>query len=218
MAKRRIEYMPLDDLLSAERNPKGHAPEVITASVDRFGWIEPIVIDERTGRIVAGHGRRDELARRRDDPDAEIPDGVVVTKGDVWTAPVVRGWASANDDEAEAAGVALNQGTIAGGWIREVLFPVLDHLATTSSLDGTGFTQSDLADLAVLAGPPPDLDALSRSHGDPDERDFWPILRIVVSPATKKAWDSLIGRLDVGDDPDQWVAAIVRLVSGVLPK
>ena len=56
----RIEYVPLDQLKKAPRNPKAHSDDIKT-SIGRFGYVEPIVVDERTGCIVAGHGRREAL-------------------------------------------------------------------------------------------------------------------------------------------------------------
>ena len=43
----RLEWMPLGQIESAKRNPKQHSPEIGT-SIGRFGYVEPIVLDERT--------------------------------------------------------------------------------------------------------------------------------------------------------------------------
>ena len=51
---RRIEYRDLKKLRADPRNPKAHAAEAIEASVSRFGFVEPIVVDERTGFIASG--------------------------------------------------------------------------------------------------------------------------------------------------------------------
>jgi len=61
----RIEYMPLSTLKKWPRNPKRHALAAIDQSYDRFGFTAPILIDERTGLMVAGHGRVDQLAARK---------------------------------------------------------------------------------------------------------------------------------------------------------
>lgn len=145
---RRLEYMPLDEITPALVNAKDHDEALISASVARFGLIESIVMDERTGRLVAGHGRLGELVRARDAGE-EPPDGVVVNRDGTWTAPVQRGWASLNDDEAHAAGVALNQATIAGGMREDVLADLLDGVRqrTDAGLTGTGFAEDVLAGL-----------------------------------------------------------------------
>jgi hypothetical protein len=63
---RRLEYVPLDDLQPAARNPKRHDLPAIGRSIDTFGYVEPVVLDERTGRLVAGHGRVEQLRAARD--------------------------------------------------------------------------------------------------------------------------------------------------------
>jgi ParB-like chromosome segregation protein Spo0J len=55
-ARRRLELVPLSAITGADKNPKRHASEQLGTSIDRFGYVEPVVIDERTGRLVAGHG------------------------------------------------------------------------------------------------------------------------------------------------------------------
>jgi hypothetical protein len=61
----RVDYMPLGALLRAPRNPKSHDIGLIHQSFSRFGYVEPIAINERTGRIVAGHGRLDTLQQKK---------------------------------------------------------------------------------------------------------------------------------------------------------
>lgn len=161
MARRTLVYMPLDELERAPRNAKGHDADLITRSVGRFGFMEPIILDERTGKIVAGHGRLDELLRARDAGERP-PDGVVV-KSRQWTVPVVRGWSSADDLEADAAAVVLNHAVEAGGWETRVLAEVLrDVRESEHGLDGVGFDDRELdamlAELAATDDPPPGAD------------------------------------------------------------
>lgn len=149
--QRRIEYIAIDVLPPADRNAKGHDDALIGASMDRFGFIEPCLLDERTHQLVAGHGRRERLIAKRDAGE-DPPEGIVVHDG-MWTVPVVRGWSSADDAEAEAAGLALNQATIAGGWDSETLAAMLADLAQSArGFDGTGFVQANLDDLLYRLG------------------------------------------------------------------
>lgn len=67
MAKlRRIEYMDLDSIKSAKRNPKKHDIEAIKASYKRFSAQDSPVLDERTKRLLSGHGRIEALIGLRD--------------------------------------------------------------------------------------------------------------------------------------------------------
>lgn len=148
MSGRRLEYVDLDELVPAERNGKGHDSAAIARSVERFGVIEIPVVDERTGRLVAGHGRREDYLDRRERGEP-APEGVRVVKGR-WRVPVVRGWASRDDAEALAAGVALNRSGELGGWVDSLAAILTDLAALEGGLDATGFTDDDLANLLHL--------------------------------------------------------------------
>lgn len=153
MADRRIRYVKLDDLKGNPDNPKGHDLALIGASLDRFGYVEPQTMDERTGLLIAGHGRLEEL-KAKQDAGEPAPDGVR-TRGARWYVPVVYGWASADDDEALAYLVASNESTIAGGWDYPRLAPVLEQVGATSlELVGTGFTRERLDALLDDLRPP----------------------------------------------------------------
>lgn len=165
MAKRKLVYMPLAEIAPADRNPKGHDDDVIAGSIDEFGFLEPMVLDERTGKLIAGHGRRDFLLKAEANGD-ELPDGIVVAKG-VWTAPVVRGFESRDDDHAHAAGVAVNHATIKGGWIMPELVSMLDDLRQTDNLIGTGFDDIDLDRMIEEMVAEQDAQPTARSTPDP---------------------------------------------------
>lgn len=153
MTERSIEYLTLDEILPADQNPKSHDEAGLAASVERFGYVEPITIDERTGNLVAGHGRLAELQARRDRGDPP-PDGVLVDESGAWRAPVVRGWASADDAEAKAYLVASNRLTERGGWHAQGLADMLAELAAGPGLEGVGYDADDLATmLADLVVP-----------------------------------------------------------------
>ena len=47
---RTIEYIPIEDLKENPRNVKDHEIPTVTASISRFGVIDPIVVDARTWR------------------------------------------------------------------------------------------------------------------------------------------------------------------------
>lgn len=154
---RRLEYMPLDELRPDPRNPKQHAIDELRASVGRFGYVEPIVMDDRTGLLVAGHGRRELLLDDREH-DREPPEGVDVDENGAWLVPVVRGWSSVDDDDAAAYLIASNRLVELGGWRPSALADLLTELEQGAGLDGVGYSKSDLdALISALAGPtPPD--------------------------------------------------------------
>lgn len=165
-APRRLEYVPLDELAPATRNAKTHDQAGIGRSVGRFGFMDLPVLDERTGRLVAGHGRRQDLLDRRERGE-DPPDGVEVRRDGTWLVPVVRGWASRSDEEADGAALALNRLTEAGGWSEPVLAEILGGLAqqdmelvAAAGFDA-GLVESILAQASptVEHGQVPDSDA-----------------------------------------------------------
>lgn len=160
---RRVEMMPLAELgkKGNKRNPKAHDLEVIDKSVGRFGYVEPVVLDERTGKIISGHGRTQTLAdmhAREETP----PEGVSVNDNGDWLVPVVRGWASRTDAEANAALISLNRSTELGGWDDTSLLDLLDELSDMDDgLEGIGFDDSDLEKLREQVEAASQVDCLS---------------------------------------------------------
>jgi hypothetical protein len=145
--------MPVAALPPDPRNPKGHALDEIEQSMERFGYVEPVVIDERTGQLLSGHGRREVLLRRRERGDAP-PVGVEIDEAGEWTVQVVRGVRTPNDAEAGAYLVAANRLTERGGWLADPLAAILEELRAGPGFEGTGYTSHDLDTLlGSLKGP-----------------------------------------------------------------
>lgn len=155
-----LDYLPLDDLVPAEENPKNHDEDSLDDSIDEFGYVDPVILDERTGRLVAGHGRTEALQRRRARGE-KPPPGVT----DDWRVPVVRGWASRDDQHAKRYLLGSNKITEAGGWTDDL--PAF--LASLDDLAGSGFTYEEVADLlAAQAEQVGALDPASEWVGMPD--------------------------------------------------
>lgn len=154
---RRVEYVPLDRVLPADRNPKGHDLAGIQGSIARFGFVAPSVIDERTGRLVAGNGRMQALREMRDAGQSP-PAGVQLGPDGTWLVPLLQGWASRSDAEAAAYLVADNEWTTRGGWNEVELGELLTDLASADPdlLGVAGFQESDL--LALLGAGTGDED------------------------------------------------------------
>lgn len=153
---RTLEYVPLDSIEVADWNPKDHDQQLIADSIAEHGFVTPMVIDDRTGKLVAGHGRRDDLLTRRAAGD-DAPEGIVV-EGGVWLVPVVRGWRSRTGRQAEQFLVADNATTAARGFDATELAPRLRDWSDRDALKGTGFTRTAADDLLASLEPPPRRD------------------------------------------------------------
>lgn len=124
-------------------------------SIARFGFVSPIIIDERTGQLVAGHGRLDALQQMK--TTGQPPPERIISKNGEWLVPVIRGVTFKDTTEAEAYALADNRLVEAGGWDEEALATVLSDLAAQDALQGIGWDRDDvdqiLRDLGMLEVP-----------------------------------------------------------------
>ncbi len=163
-----LEYKALEDLPAWPRNPKLHDRDATKASLQRFGFTAPVLLDEATGKLVAGHGRVEALLELKEQ-GAEVPKRVRLRKDGAWMIPTIRGLSFGSEQEAEAYLLADNRLVEKGGWDDDMLKAILVDLqaAGTEELDtlaGLGWSEREVA-------------ALVRSHDDehlngptPDER------------------------------------------------
>jgi hypothetical protein len=148
----RIEYVPLSSLVKWPRNPKDHDLEALGASYKRFGFVSPMIMDERTGRLVVGMGRLEQLEAMFATGDA--PPARIQAKDGEWLVPVVRGVSFRSDEEAEAYLLADNRLTERGGWLDELLDEMIGDLDAGEGLEGTGFDEDDVGAMLVTVLEP----------------------------------------------------------------
>jgi ParB-like chromosome segregation protein Spo0J len=129
---RYITYVPLTDLTPAPRNPKRHELELLIDAIRMHGLVEVPVADERTHYVLHGHGRREALIEMQV-RGMPLPGGVVLDEDGGWLVPVLRGWASKSDAEAEALAIKLNRLPGEGGWNAREFAEVLEDLATNAA-------------------------------------------------------------------------------------
>lgn len=207
---RRIELLNLAELQLARRNPKDHDLGELMQSIRRFGFVDAVILDERTGRLISGHGRLEALRALFKEAPQSPPEGVDFQQhgpDDVrWLVPVQRGWSSKNDTDAEALLVAVNRLVELGGWNDPALDALLVDLARTGgeeALEGTGYDAGDvdriLRELAEQNGQAEDDDTDHELEGEPYVKagELW-----------------LLGshRLLVGDNTNE--ADVARLLEG----
>lgn len=220
---RTITYVRLDDVQEAELNPKEHDLEAIRTSIERFGFVTPGLRDERTGRLIAGHGRTIALRAMRYAQDTP-PAGVRLDDDGAWMVPVITGWASRNDAEAAAYLVIDNHHPTLGGWDETGLAELLQGIrdADETLLDLTGFDDEEIA--ALLADDDPD-----KGPGGPGEKNPEPAPARLTGdddipevddqhPAVSRLgdmWQLGPHRLICGDTTDP--AVVARLMDGLAP-
>lgn len=140
-----VEIRPIKQIKTAKYNPRRISDQQLAslkASIERFGFVDPVIVNDRTGTLVGGHQR---IKAAKDLGLKEVP--------------VV----SVNLDEADekALNVALNK--ISGEWDLDLLRGVLEDVqAAGLDLSLTGFTDEEWS---AMSGTPRATAGLT----DPDE-------------------------------------------------
>jgi ParB-like chromosome segregation protein Spo0J len=141
----KIDYVAVSDLVPYARNARTHSEEqvtVIAASIQRFGWTNPVLIGNDND-IIAGHGRV--LAAKRLGLKA-VP---VLRIGDL------------SAEERRAYVIADNQTALRAGWDLDVLRLELTELTDMDfDLGPIGFNDAELANI---------LDVRPVGATDPDD-------------------------------------------------
>ena len=121
--------MPVPDLRPSEYNPRRISEQAmagLSASIARFGLVQPIIWNQRTNRVVGGHQRLKAL----------VAQGVEETEVVVVDLP---------DSEERALNIALNSEAISGEFVQEDLDRLLQEL---KAAEPELFDQLLLAELA----------------------------------------------------------------------
>jgi DNA modification methylase len=131
----RVEHWPTERLITYANNPRLHSEadlEKIAASIRKWGWTNPVLVDEK-GVLIAGHGRV-----------------AAAAKLGLKSIPVIvaRGW---SEEETQAYRLADNELAARSSWDPDLLRSELCDLKFSSfDLDLIGFEPDRLE--AILAG------------------------------------------------------------------
>ena len=189
-----VEYVPMSEVRGWPRNPKLHDLDALGASIDRFGFVQPLTRDDRTGQLVAGHGRLEALARRRAAGEP-APGRVQVRADGEWLVPVLRGIAFETEREAEAYLVADNRMVELGGWDEAGLRSMLEAARVGGELNfaAIGFSDHELREALQVTRA-----ELNQPGPNPREREAgWAgaVIRQVVFHFGAAEYDAVVRRL-----------------------
>lgn len=183
-----IRRVSLDALHLDPANARAHDERnlgAITASLQRFGQAEPLVVHKATGRVIGGNGR------------------LVAMQALGWShCDVVE--VELDAIEATALGIALNRTAELADWDEPALAKLLGELRTEDELLGVGFEDEEID--ALLAEIQGDLEGSGVEDPGPEEPPEDPVSRL------GDLW--LLGdhRLLCGDSGDP--AGYARLLDG----
>jgi len=146
LKKFKIKYIPIDDLNPAPYNPRQISREEmvkLTKSINEYGFVDPVIVNNRTGNIVGGH-QRVEAAKFLDLKEIPIIE--------VDLDPVME----------KAFNLALNK--ISGEWDLPKLKDILGELDLGDfDIELTGFDEIEVERLMTsIELDPPDEDEKDR--------------------------------------------------------
>lgn len=204
-------YEPIDALKPHPKNPKDHDLGAIIRSIQRFGYVTPIVIDERSSLVVSGHGRIQALAFMKKDGQ-EPPANVELDKKGAWMVPVIHGVRFNSDAELDAFLIADNQTSFLGGWNEPALAGLLAELRErdASLMLTTGFDDEDLNDLLHILNAP-DLEQAAEKFGDFDDSELWPTIKLRVAPTVYERYIVLMQDAEGETDSDKFQSLLERI-------
>lgn len=144
-----VEWVPASRLFPNPANPRHNDDAVphVAASLQRFGWQQPIVA-KHSGEIIAGHTRFK-----------------AAQKLGMTELPVV--WFSGSDLDATAFGIADNRSHEFATWDEPALAKILEQLRAEDGLEGVGYSNADIDALLAEIGD----GTAGRSLDDPGPQD-----------------------------------------------
>lgn len=182
-----IRLIPIDQINAAAYNPRIDLQpgdpeyEKLQRSIESFGYVEPIVWNERTGNMVGGHQRYKIM---------------VDEKGCTELAVSV---VNLDDQQERLLNLALNK--VSGRWDEEALAALLDELqASGADVSLTGFDHDEIADLISMLPDVPDVEEPVVE----DDFDVGKTLADIKVPETRRGdvWQLGPHRLVCGDATD----------------
>jgi ParB-like chromosome segregation protein Spo0J len=193
------------DLHQLEHNTRRHTPRglgMITASLQQVGAARSVVCDEN-GVLLAGNGTV-EAAQL-----AGI-ERTVVVETDGETLVVVKRVGLSEEQKAQLS-VWDNRTSELSEFD-----PAEIAALAEGGLDMSGmFNDKELADILEVAADnmgAPQLDDLANTYGEPQERDFWPVIKVQVHPDTEKRYTELMAQMPGGDDAERFNALISSVI------
>ena len=160
------KVMRLADIVPAEYNPRVTLTEAdfeykaLKASIDEFGLVVPLVVNERTGTLVSGHQRLNVMLKN----GVEETEVVVVDM---------------EPEKEKALCIAMNK--VGGQWDYGLLADIMEELRN-SEIDttATGFSSNEIAEL---------LGELQEEQAEPEaeEKETTTVIKIGGFSFTVKA-------------------------------
>ena len=202
-----VEYVPLSEIVEADSNPKDHDIGQIYQSIKRFGFTQPIMMNENTGKLLAGHGRLQTLQQMKQ--AGEKTPKRIKEKDKEWLVPVLKGISCEDDMEAQAYLIADNRLTELGGWNTNDLVESLQEMIEGGlSLEGVGYDFDDLETMVTQIEETGIFDVEAIPEADDEETSVKITVgryRFSVDPELFYDWEAKISDMLGSRDSDEFV-------------
>lgn len=203
----RTDVLGLDELTPFPGNAKRGDVPLILESLRRNGQYRGLVVRQtedgqlvvlagnHTAQALEAHGAGD-CGKTVKVGDEERPCGVC--QNEAWDPSARCEIVTCDDDTARRVNLVDNKASERGSYDRDALTELLSYV---EDLEGTGYTD---ADVELLIAPPPSLDELADTYGDPETGDFWPVIRIRLSPEERDEFLDLTADAASKEDTDRF--------------
>ena len=200
-------FEPLSKFVSMPRNPKAHNLGDIHQSLNRFGFVGVVIVNDVTGHVVAGHGRIEAL-RQKKVAGADAPEGIQANPDD-WYIPTER--ISVSEKEEEALAIALNR-IGENEWDNAKTAQILADLAADDNLEGTGFDGDDVDYLLKLTAPHEETLTEEELEAYRDEKSHWRWIRVNVTEEVYDRWQDARKQMSTVEKDDEFVELLLNLL------
>ena len=182
----------MDQIMFNPRNWRIHPlsqQDALKGVLEEVGWVQQVIVNKRTGNLIDGH-LRCQLAAREG----------------AQTIPVV--YVDVSEDEEALVLATLDP--IAGMAATDKA--KLDRLFQDINSDNENVQKliSEIAEKEGVLGELPTLEELEEKYGEPDETQFWPVIRLQVSPETMAKYQSLMSSLPGNNEAEKFDALVSR--------
>jgi len=172
MEKGNTVWLDIASVKLMGQNPKEHDIGAIIASMQRWGYIDVIGWNRRTGNVLDGNGRLEALRKMK--LAGMAPPARVVADGDVWKAEFLQ--VDIDEKEEPLLATALNRTNELGGWDYDELSKLLQNaLAEGQKLDGVGWSPEDVDSMTAFM--PGDTHGLANVEGIAEPQEG---LRLII--------------------------------------
>ncbi len=142
MSELKVKYVRLDKIQSADKNPKKHDLASIKNSIKRYGFNAPILRNDVTNKLVAGHGRTEALTQLYQ-AEADVPERIKLDKDGMWMIPVLD--VPFHSESTSNQYLLLdNRLSEVGGWDSAGLAEMLEELQRNSTAMGLGWSEAEI--------------------------------------------------------------------------